>query len=201
MSARIGFYCLKHLQPIRESIGSGDDRLLADILERHRLQLKEFYDGEEPSNDELADFKECAESMINCDQAPDLEPGAWNYVIAPLASHFELQPVQLPLDDWKHSYVLEEYRRLLNPELSQESQALLTLLENGRPLLGSGIDADGCSFAWLNPEETAALHESLSAIKPNEEMEELELDEFHDELLECLQMTLENGGFLFMAAH
>jgi len=192
---------LTDLQPVIDAVGSCDDSLLSAVLERYKQELTDYYDGDEPEADELEEFEEYAESMINCDPAPDAEPGAWNYVIQTLADHFDLNPEPLPLDDWKHFYVWEDYRNLLDPLISADARQLLALLENGRALKGTSIDGDGCVFAWLSPLEVVTLHDALSPIEVTEEMQKRGLDEFHRELLECLDATRKQNAVLFLAAH
>ena len=201
MSTRINMTSIISLQPIIDAVGSNNESLLTAVLDQHRKELTEYYDGEEPDEEELEDFREYAENMIKCKPIPAKEPGAWNYVISALSECLELKPERLPLDDWKHFYVWEDYKSLVKPELSSDALHLLNFLEHGRPLRGQEIDHDGCVFAWLAPTEVISLHEALLKIEPTAEMEARELDEFHEELLECLHRTRERDAVLFLAAH
>ena len=200
MSTRTHMVSIKSLDPIRDAIGSGDASLAEALMQRYSSDMREYYDGEEPEEEELEEFKQYVDSMVMCSQPPDKEPGCWNYIIELLAAHHELDPVRLPLEDWKHVYVWEDYRSVVEPLITPESKQSLQFLDAGRPLKGSGIDYDGCVFGWLTLDEATELHETLTKIDAKA-LEQRGLDEFHEELLDSLGQTKDKGAVLFMAAH
>ena len=173
---------LKSLEPIKNAIGSQDETIL-------RALHSAVGDDE--------DFQEYASDMIMSPR-PASEPGCWNYLVEPLAKHLKLSPKRLPLNDWKQYYVWEEYRANANPMVSPESQKLLELMELGRPFQGSEVDHDGCCFAWLSPDESKSLLRELSEISTEKFGE---LDEFHEELVKSLQITVKKKCALFLGAH
>jgi hypothetical protein len=171
---------LQSLEPIKKAVGSKDSDL--------RDALVQALDNE--------DFQSYAEDMI-MGSPPQKEPGCWNYLVEPLATHFCLSPKRLPLDDWKHYQVWKDYRALANPVLSEQGRKLLQFMESGRPFTGFSIDHDGCMFAWLNAAEVQNLLAELSVI----EAERFgELDEFHEELVESLREAAKDNAELFLGA-
>lgn len=182
MSTRTYMLSLESLEPVRKAVGSKDRALLDALLQAV---------GEDE------DFRSYARDMI-MSPPPAKEPGCWNYLVEPLAEHLGLSPRRLPLDDWKHYAVWEDYRALAEPLLSERGKRLLELLDSGRPFVGSGIEHDGCTFAWLTAAEAASLREELSAIDADAFGE---LDEFHEELTESLRETVDRNADLFLGAH
>ena len=182
MSTRTYMVSIQSLDPIKQAIGSRDEALLDALLTA-------------VGDDE--DFQRYARGMI-MESRPRKEPGCWNYLVEPLAEHFGLTPNRLPLEDWKHYYVWEDYRSLANPLISSSAQTLLQLLESGRPFHGSAIDHDGCMFAWLTPDEASLLLSELSAIDAQKFGD---IDEFHEQLVESLQETVNKRHALFLGAH
>lgn len=182
MSSRTYMVSLQSLEPIRRAVGSKDPALLDALLQAA---------GEDE------DFRSYAEAMI-MGSPPAKEPGCWNYLVEPLAQHFGLSPRRLPLDDWKHYYVWEDYRSTADPLLSEQGKKLLEFMESGRPFAGSSIDHDGCMFAWLTAAEAQSLLDELTAI---EAATFGDLDEFHEELVESLQGTVDRNADLFIGAH
>jgi hypothetical protein len=180
MSARTYMVSLQSLEPIRRVIGSKDRALLEALL---------------PAVAE--DFRSAAEGMI-MGPPPAKEPGCWGFLVEPLAQHFGLSPRRLPLEDWKHHYVWGDYRSIVDPHLSGQGKKLLEFIDAGRPFVGAGIDYDGSMFAWLTAAETKNLLDELTAIDADELGE---LDEFHEELIESLQGTVDRGADLFVGAH
>lgn len=200
MSTRTSLTCIQSIQPIIDAVGSQDEPLLSSVLEHHQRELTEYYEGDEPDPDELDDFREEAESLINCSSPPESEPGAWTYVIEILAEVLSLKPERLPLDDWKQFYVWEEYRSMIGSQLNAEANQLIDYLESGRPLKGKSLACDGCLFAWLRPEEVTTLCESLGGIESTAALQE-GLGDFHKELLSCLETTQQKNGVLLLGAH
>lgn len=182
MSTRTYMLSLDSLEPIKKAIGS-QDRAILDAL----VQAV----GEDD------EFQSYAEGMI-MGSPPANEPGCWNYLVEPLANHFGLSPNPLPLDDWKHYYVWEDYRSTADPFLSDEGKKHLEFLESGRPFVGSSVDHDGCMFAWLTATEAKSLLNELTAIDAGKFGE---LDDFHEELVESLQETVHRSADLFLGAH
>lgn len=130
MSSRTYMIAIQTLDPIKNAIGSKDPALL-DAL------LNSVADNE--------DFKSYANDMIMKD-SPRKEPGCWNYLVEPLAKHYQLAAERLPLDDWKHYYVWEDYRRIADPIVTPETQRLLQTLESGRPdIIKTRYSATGTS--------------------------------------------------------
>ncbi len=182
MSTRTYMIALQSLEPIKTAIGSKDEALLEALLAA-------------VGDDE--DFQEYARGMI-MNPRPANEPGCWNYLVRPLAEHFGLGPTRLPLDDWKHYYVWQDYRAIAEPLISPAAQKLLQLLESGRPFHGSAIDHDGCMFAWLSPDEVCSLLSDLSGIDADKFGD---LDEFHQQLVTSLQGASGKQRALFLGAH
>jgi hypothetical protein len=172
---------LESLEPIKQAVGSKDSALLEALFESIG------------DDDELRYY---AEEMI-MGLPPASEPGCWNYLVQPLAQHLDLSPHQLPLDDWKHYYVWEEYRSIADPLLSAESNRLLEFMELGRPFVGSSIDHDGCMFAWLTAAETLSLWGEL----PSDAGEFSDLEDFHEDFVEALKETVVRNADLFLGAH
>lgn len=183
MSTRTYMVSLQSLEPIRTAIGSKDRSLLDTLLQ---------------AVGENEDFQSYVEEMI-MNSPPAEEPGCWNYLVEPLAQHFGLSPRRLPLDDWKHYDVWEDYRSILDPLLSKQGKKLLEFMESGRPFVGSRIDHDGCMFAWLTAGEAKSLLEELTAIEIDA-AKFGELEEFHEELVESLQETVDRNADLFLGA-
>jgi len=193
-------YSITAIEPIINAVGSNDHELLNAVASRFKLEFAKQFGGE-PDDEQSSEFRRYAESLITGDPPPDAEPGAWNYVITALAAHFDLQLHQLPLNDWKHYYVWEDYIPLVAEYISPEITALLNFLCMGRPLRGRTLSADGCVFAWLTPAEVTTLHDALTEVEPSAEMEEFHLDDFHDELLDCLEITKKRNACLYLTAH
>ena len=183
MSARTYALAIQSLGPIRAAIGSRDSSILDGLV----ANLDENYP-------ELRDY---AKDMI-MQASPGHEPGCWNYLIEPLASHIGLQVERLPMEDWKHYAVWREYRSVIESQLSTAAQPLLEWLENGRALLGSDIKQDGCTFAWLSTAEAALLLNELSSVDTDEFDD---LADFHEELVDALQYAVEHNMELFLGAH
>jgi hypothetical protein len=182
MSTRTYMVSLQSIEPIRKAVGAKDRALLDAVLQ-----------AVGPDKD----FRSYAEDMI-MGSRPAKEPGCWNYLVEPLAEHFGLSPHRLPLDDWKHYSVWEDYRSMVDSLLSKKGKALLAFMESGRPFVGSSVEHDGSMFAWLTADEVKSLLEELSAIDTEDFGE---LDEFHEELVESLQETADRKADLFIGAH
>ncbi len=179
MSARTYMVSLQSLDPIRRAISSKDRDLLDALL---------------PAVSE--NFRSAAEGMI-MGPPPAKEPGCWGFLVEPLAQHFGLSPRRLPLDDWKHYYVWNDYRSIADPHLSGQGKKLLEFIDSGRPFVGTSMDHDGSMFAWLTAAEAKSLLDELTAI---DAATFDELDEFHEELIESLQQTVDRGADLFVGA-
>jgi hypothetical protein len=181
MSTRTYMISLKSIEPIKAAIGSQDQKLLNALLSG--------FDDDE-------DMESYAKNMI-MNSPPSKEPGCWNYLVEPLANHLGLSPNYLPMDDWKHYHVWEDYRPNINTLVSPAAQKFLLFLEQGRPFIGSEIEHDGCMFAWLSTDEAELLLGELAKIDADDFGE---LAEFHEELLESLQATVDNKCALFLGA-
>ena len=179
MSARTYMVSLQSVEPIRRAIGSKDRALLDALLQAV-----------------AENYRSAAEGMI-MGPSPAKEPGCWGPLVEPLAQHLGLSSRRLPLDDWKHHYVWNDYRSIVDPRLSGQGKALLEFMESGRPFVGSSIDHDGSLFAWLTAAEAKSLLDELTALDADELDE---LDEFHEELIESLQETVDRGADLFVGA-
>ncbi len=179
MSARTYMVSLQSLEPIRRAIGSKDrallDALIQAVDERSRSTVEGMIMGPPPAK----------------------EPGCWGFLVEPLAQHFGLSPRRLPLDDWKHHYIWNDYRSIADPHLSGQGKKLLEFMDSGRPFLGTSIDQDGSLFAWLTAAEARSLLDELTAL---DAAKLGELDEFHEELIESLQETIDRGADLFVGA-
>jgi hypothetical protein len=182
MSTRTYMVSMQSIDPIRKAVGSKDRDLLDTLLQAV---------GEDK------DLRSYAEDMI-MGSPPAKEPGCWNYLVEPLAEHLGLCPHRLPLDDWKHYYVWGDYRSIAGPLLSEKGKRLLEFMESGRPFVGSSMDHDGCMFAWLTAAEARRLLAELTAMDAETFGE---LDEFHEELVESLQETVDRNAALFIGAH
>lgn len=181
MSSRTYMFAVQSLDPIKNAIGSKDRALLEALLEA-------LGDNEA--------FQSYANDMI-MKSSPQKEPGCWSYLVEPLAKHYQLALERLPLDDWKHYSVWEEYRSIADPVVSAEARRLLQLLESGRAFNARGIDHDGCMFAWLTATEVKTLHAELAAINASDYGE---LDEFHEELVESLEQASNADKAVFLGA-
>ena len=190
-------YSISSIEPIQESIASRDSALAESLVSLYQTQQREYYDGEDPEEEEVEEFREYVDGMIMCESAPPREPGCWNYVIKLLAAHFNLSPTELPLEDWKHNYVWDDYKSQIDGQLDPQSGSLIDYLNDGRPLKGNSIDHDGCVFAWLTCEETKHLRDTLSKI----DLPESELTEFHEQLVDSLNESIETNAILILASH
>ena len=109
MSTRTYALSVTSFDPIVQSIASNDPSLVQVVCDAHE---------DDP------DFREFAESMVMVPTPPEIEPGCWNYVVEVLASHFDLSPNRLAIEDWKHR-VWHEYLETLAPVLSDSTQSSL----------------------------------------------------------------------------
>lgn len=182
MSTRTYMVSLRSLEPIQKAIGSKDQSLLDALTSE--------------VGDDRQEFCDLVKKMI-MGPLPAKEPGCWNYVIEPLAEHFGLAPITLPLDDWEHNYVWEEFRSIADPLISRRARRLLKWLDLGRPFHGTGIDYDGCLFAWLTADETKSLLGDLSIIDADKFGD---LAQFHKELVASLKETVNGKNSLFLGA-
>lgn len=208
MSTRSFILSVPSLDPIRDAIGSQNESLVEALVELNRKELEEEY-GKNPDEDELEEIEEqqeeCreqAEKMIMCEATPDKEPGAWNFLITALIGHFELKEFwKYPINHgWKHYYIWEPYRGEIYERISPEANKLLMHLEKGRPFKGTGIDYDGCVFAWLTLEEVQALHDALEPLDTSQFSEDY-FQEFHQQLVETLAGVASRKHELFLKAH
>jgi hypothetical protein len=203
MSSRTYLLSIRSLEPIRKAIGS-KDRALFDA----------FVAGKNK------DFQAAAKEII-MKAPPANEPGWWQYFVEPLAEHLGLSPRPLPLDDWKQHYVWRDYRAVADAFVSAQGKQLLEFLEAGRPFVGSGIEHDGCMFAWLTAAEVKSLLAELTAIdaakfsaapaqagrrksSKNPKLEAAlaaEKGRFHQELIQALQATADANAELFLGAN
>lgn len=191
MSMRTYMISLQSLEPIKKAVGSKDQALL-DAL-RQAVEEDEGID-----EDDIEDFQSLAEEMV-IGPPPAEEPGAWSCFIETLAEYFELSPRDLPLNDWKHADAWKSYRSIAAPLVPEHAKQLLEFLESGRPFVGSGIDHDGCMFAWLTAAEAQSLFAELSAIDA-ETFRPGDVDKLHEELVESLRETTNRNADLFLGA-
>ncbi len=198
MSTRFRICSISSILPIRDAVGTKETSLVKELLSRFEQALRDEYDGDDPDEDELEEFKDTIEQIIISDP-PSTEPGEWQYAFDAMTDHFSLDRKEdFPINmDWKHNYVWQSYRNDLSG-ISNEGDALLGLLENGRALRGSEVENDGCVFSWLLPAEVTTLHESLVGV----DMEHLdeEMAEFHQALIETLGQIKLDGSTLLLQA-
>lgn len=208
MSTRSFILSVPSLDPIRDAIGSQNESLVEALVELNRKELEEEY-GKNPDEDELEEIEEqqeeCreqAEKMIMCETPPDKEPGAWNYLVTALIEHLKLKEFwKYPINqDWKHYYIWDPYRAEIYEEISPETNKLLMHLEKGRPFKGTGIDYDGCVFAWLTLEEVQSLHDALEPLDTSQFSEDY-FQDFHEQLVETLAGIAGRKHELFLKAH
>ena len=202
MSTRDYFCSFTSIDPIRDAVGSGDDALVEAVVSLRTKALKdEFGDGFDEDADD-PEFRDYVESMIKCKSPPKKEPGCWNYVVEHLAKHLGLEPnLDLPFNEgWKHYDSWGPYRKLVKKHVTTESMKSLRHLQDGRPLRGKKIGHDGCLFAWLSADEVRELHDSLSQLDDTV-ITDADLADFHDTLVDSLQMISAESKVLFMGAH
>ncbi len=185
MSTRTHLFSISSLVPIQNAIASRDESLVEAALQA--------YDREDE------DYRAFAESMIMVKKAPRKERGEWCFMIESLAEHFDLSLERLPLEDYKHFYIWPDYREVVEPHLPRGINLLLEFLEEGRPLRGKKIISDGCLFGWLALQEVKDLHQALTSLD-EDEVHVDDFDEFHEELVESLQLTAERDAMLLMTA-
>ena len=94
----------------------------------------------------------------------------------------------------------EPYGKLLRSRLSEPALQAIQHLGNGRPLRGNKIDYDGCVFSWLTQPEIAALQDPLARIAANE-VGNLELEEFHQDVVEALTSLKKRQCDVVLSAH
>lgn len=198
MSTRDYFLSVTTIDPIRDAVASGDGAMVEAVVALRKKALKEEF-GEDEDDPE---FRKYAESMINCKSPLEAEPGCWNYVVEHLAMHLGLEPnASLPFNEgWKHNYSWEPYRELVKRHVTPQSMTSLGYLDDGRPLRGTRIDHDGCLFAWLSADEVRELNDSLSRLDAAVISDD-DLIDFHETLVESLQMISAESKALFMGAH
>jgi hypothetical protein len=202
MSMRTALYAVTSLQPIRQAIASGDSKLVEALVELNNGDEDDSeLDSEmlEELEEERHEFRQQAEGMILCEVPPASEPGSWCYLIQHLATYLELEMERLALDDWKHNYCWEPYRKPLSKLISPAAMSLLSHLENGRPLCGKKIADNGCSFAWLSAAETKELLQSLKAVPPKTFSND-EMQDFHLEIVESLEDAVTRNAEVFFTA-
>lgn len=198
MSTRDYFLSITEVGPIRDAVASGNQALVEAVVSLRMKALREEF-GEDEDDPE---FREYAESMIACKSPPKAEPGCWNYVVEHLAKHLRLEPnADLPFNEgWKHYYSWKPYRKLVKKHVTPQAMTSLRYLEDGRPLRGTSIDHDGCVFAWLSADEVRELNDSLSRLDATV-ISDVGLIDFHETLVESLQMISAESKSLFMGAH
>ena len=181
MSTRDSFYSITSIDPIRDVVASNDDALLEAFAE--------------------PEYREFMESVIKCKSPPKKEPGCWQYWIIALGPHLGVElDEDLPVnDDWKHYGTWEEYLKLVKKRVTKQTLASLNHLYIGRPLQGKEVEHDGCLFAWLTAEEVKELHAALSQLDESVITDE-ELLEFHEALVESLQIISTESKTLFLGA-
>ena len=174
--------------------------LVNALIDRYSAQYDADELGDEDIQEDIAERRSWAESMINCKSPPKKEPGCWHYFVEDLAQHLELDPnSELSVNEgWKHYHSWKPYRKLVKRHISRQSMKCLGHLESGRPLRGKKIDHDGCVFAWLSTPEVEELHESLSKLDSAVVTEEWA--DFHETLVESLKVVRDQARELFMGA-
>lgn len=183
MSSRAQLYSITSMDPILDSVGCGDNKLLEAII-----------------GDATGDDVAWATSMLSA-SPPDNEPGAWNYVVHHLAEHLHLEMNFLELDDWKHYGVWEEYIPRVRESISDPCREMLTMFKDGRPLKGSKVQHDGCCFAWLSADETRQLFTELEKVNGSTLSDDEDIVEFHEELIASFKKATKLGHAIFYAAH
>jgi hypothetical protein len=201
MSTRTYFVSIRSIDPIRQAVASNDASLVEAVMTRYANEQRDESGELEIDDQVLDEFRDEVEGMILCPSPPEEEPGTWNSVIELLAQHFQLDPDDnLPFNEgWKHYFVWERYRAMLDGHIAPECDKSLEHLQVGRPLRGSHIDHDGCLFSWLTHDEVEKLYESLS--KLDQSLTDVdEFQEFHDVLVQSLKIIKDRGAVLFMGA-
>lgn len=181
MGTRTYMYAMKSLQPIQAIIGSKNATFLDDLLSS--ISDPKQYLVYPPEANER--FLVLAREMI-MNPPPPVEPGAWCYLLERVAELLDLAPMALPLDEWKHYFVWEEYRSVAEPSISRTARGLLELLEFGRPLQGESIDVDAGAFSWLSATEASLLFGEIESLDGSSFGE---LEDFHAELVESLKVA------------
>ena len=182
MSSRAQLYSIASMDPILNAAGSGDKKLLEAII-----------------GDATGDEAAWATSMLSS-SPPEIEPGAWNYVVCSLAEHLGLEMKFLELDDWKHYGVWEEYIPRVQDLVSVPCGEMLNMLKDGRPLKGSKVQHDGCCFAWFSADETLQLFNELDKVDETKLSDDEDIVEFHEELIASFKKATELGHAIFYAA-
>ena len=192
MSMRPLIYPLSDLEPIRRAVGSRDEALLDGMVDECAK-----HHGAGPGSSKIEEFRDLARSFVEGKLRDEREPGAWEECTHHAARRLGLLQGEYPInEDWKWM-AWSDYHDEISPQLSEDSRRLLHWLVEGRPLKAGAIDADGCYFAWLDPDEVPRLREALNALQVSEETLG-ELYEFHEELLEWLEEC--RGKFLLLIA-
>ena len=189
MSARTSIYALKSIDPIRHAVASGDEKLVATLSDMY---------GEHAVDDDFTDY---AREMIMCSTVPEVERGEWSDVISFLIQHFNLSVGDsLPFNcDWMHYMSWPPYREVVGDAITPASVLSLQRLDGGRPLRGQSITHNGTFVAWLSLQEAAELYDSLLQLD-DDVVENLDdLDEFHETLVESLQLISSQGLALWMS--
>ncbi len=197
MSMRNQFCSLTSIGPVRACVASGNEAVVEAIMRAH---MRDNYPGAAETEDD-PEFRRNAESIIMCDAPPRKEPGCWFHLIEYLADHLGLSPNDdLPINEgWKHSQVWLPYRKMVKRHVSRSSRRSLAHIDYGRPLRGKAIQYDGCLFSWLTASEVRELGESLSKMDSSV-ITDLDLIDFHEALVESLQMIACQSRELFTGA-
>jgi hypothetical protein len=205
MSTRMHFGSVSSIDPIRDAVASGDRKLADAVIALYEKEMRnESGDEDEEGDEEDDEFRGWVEDMILCRTPPKKEPGCWNYVIQYLARHLKLKlNERLPANDgWKHYHAWEPYRARVAGRITPQSKQSLKYLDEGRPLKGTKIDHDGCTFAWLTPDEVRELHQSLSPIAPDAVGNESDgLAEFHEVFVDTLKAIARRKAVLLLRSH
>ncbi len=210
MSTRTRFIGLTAIEPLLAVVGSGNEALASRLTKANQKEVEEAWgdvddldeDDQEEMQEEIDEFSTYVTEMFLGETESGLEPGAWCYLFKVLIDELKLElPGNLPINKgYKHFYAWGPYADMVATGLTRGSTASLRHIENGRPVKGPGLEADGCLFAWLTPAEITELYQSLAKLD-QAAITNCDLQEFHDDLVNSLKVLSEKQAALFVIAH
>ena len=204
MSLRDEVLPIPSVEQLRQRIISGDTSLLhrARAAAKEELQndfgdVDELGDEErEEFDDELAQRTAKLDTFFSSEPHPEIEDGELLGTIESVIFDTKLY-TELPIPfnkTYKHTSCWPPYIKQVSGQVSEVAIALLTYLNVGRPLRGQRLESDWGFYSWLSTSEMRQLHEELSQVSIDGD-----LDEFHDDLIVSLRMLLDNGSEMFLA--
>jgi hypothetical protein len=208
VSLRDNFLAVRSIDSLRRVIASKNSELYSELAARYdKVLLEEYGDADDLDEAGAADLKDHREEIataldqiIMSDQPPAIEHGDWVGAFELIAELLGIEICgKFPINGYKHHYTWGPYRERIHPQISADVDRLLSLLDSGRPLLGTSMESDWTMYAWLSGDEIACLHDALVKVAVGDD-DGSGLAEFHKDLLASLKLLCKKGAELLMVA-